>query len=245
MAHDEHTPFLDDIPAYAIGALDAEEAAALESHLRTCASCRDELAGYRLVSDSLLTAVPPKPPSAALRKRLQNRLPGAQKQPRPRLAWSFGQWPLGLGFAVLLVLNIFSLVQLREIQTQQAGLLRRVGNAQVALAMLSYPGVQTLPVSGENVSGTLLLDADRNTAVLVAWNLPDLPAGQTYQVWLVEPGGGRISAGIFRPESGQPYTTEAIVSTQRLSSFVGIGVTIEPAGGSGQPTGERVLKVDF
>ncbi|MEW5827289.1 MAG: anti-sigma factor, partial [Chloroflexota bacterium] len=244
-AHDEHTPFLDDIPAYALGALDAEEAAALESHLRTCASCRDELAGYRLVSDSLLTAVPPKPPSAALRKRLQNRLPGGQKQPRPRLAWTFSQWPVGLAFAVLLILNIFTLVQLQGIRTQQAGLLHQVGNAQVALAMLSYPGVQTLPVSGENVSGTLLLDADRNTAVLVAWNLPELPAGQTYQVWLVEPDGGRVSAGIFRPESGQPYTTETIASAQILSSFVGIGVTIEPAGGSDQPTGERVLKVDF
>lgn len=245
MAHDEHTPFLDDIPAYAIGALDAEEAAALESHLRTCASCRDELAGYRLVSDSLLTAVPPKPPSAALRKRLQNRLPGAQKPSRPRLAWTFSQWPVGLAFAVLLILNLFTLVQLQGIRAQQAGLLRRVGNAQVALAMLSYPGVQTLPVSGENVSGTLLLDADRNTAVLVAWNLPELPAGQTYQVWLVEPDGGRVSAGIFRPESGQPYTTEAIASTQRLADFTGIGITIEPAGGSDQPTGERVLKVDF
>ncbi len=245
MAQDEHSQFLDDIPAYALGALDAEEAAALESHLRTCASCRDELAGYRLVSDSLLTALPPKPPSAALRKRLQNRLPGAQKQSRPRLVWDFSRLSLGLGFAVLLLLNIFSLVQLRGIQTQQAGLLHRVENAQVALAMLSYPGVQTLPVSGEAVSGTLLLDADRNTAVLVAWNLPELPAGQTYQVWLVEPGGGRVSAGLFRPEIGQPYTTEAIASSQTLSNFVGIGVTIEPAGGSDHPTGERVLKVDF
>jgi anti-sigma factor RsiW len=47
MKQDQHSRHLENIPAYAIGALDADESAALESHLETCASCRTELAEYR------------------------------------------------------------------------------------------------------------------------------------------------------------------------------------------------------
>jgi len=32
---------------------------------------------------------------------------------------------------------------------------------------------------------------------------------------------------------------------QELSNFVGIGMTIEPAGGSDHPTGEQVFRVDY
>jgi anti-sigma-K factor RskA len=245
MARDEHAPYLENIPAYAIGALDAEDVAALEAHLKTCASCRTELAEYRAVSASLLTATPPKQPSAALRKRLPSRLPSAQKSTRPQWTFSFSNLALGLAVIALLVLNIFSFVQLRQIQSQQASLLNQVENAQIALAMLSSPNIQTVLINGENVSGTILLDKDHNQAFLIVGDLPALANDQIYQIWLVKPDGGRDSAGLFRPATGQSYTTKAISSTQMLSSYLGMGVTVEPAGGSAAPTGERVFKVDF
>ncbi|MEW6406697.1 MAG: anti-sigma factor [Chloroflexota bacterium] len=245
MVRDEHTPFIENIPAYAIGAMDADEAAALESHLATCASCRTELAEYRLVSESLLTAVPPKPPSAALRKRLQSRLPRAKKASRPQWTWSFGSLAMGLTVVALLVLNLLSLTQFRRIQNQQADLLNQLEDAQAALALLSSQTAQMFSVSGEKVSGTLLLDEEQNRAVLIVQDLPMLAQDQTYQAWLIEPDGGRVSAGLFHAESGQTYTTQVIFASQELSDFVGIGVTIEPSGGSEAPTGERIFKVDF
>src|SRR5512138_2631669 len=101
MAQDEHSLLRENIPAYALGALDAEDARALEAHLRTCQACQAELAGYREISDTLLMTVPPRQPSSALRKRLQSRLPSAQKTRRPRLVWSFSQLALA-GALVLL-----------------------------------------------------------------------------------------------------------------------------------------------
>jgi len=245
MAHDEHAPFIGNIPAYALGALDAEDIPALESHLRTCASCRTELAGYRLVSESLLTAIPPKQPSAALRKCLQSRLPGAQRSSPPRVTWSLSRFAMGFAVIALLVLNLISFAQLRQVQSQQASLLNQVEDAQVALGMLASPNVQMLSISGESASGTLLLDKENNKAVLIAQNLPALTEDWIYQIWLVKADGGRVSAGWFRPESGQAYTTKAISGTQMLSDYLGIGVTVEPAGGSDHPTGQRVFKVDF
>jgi len=234
-----------DLPAYAIGALDPEEVSAFEAHLQTCDSCRTELAAYRAVGDNLLMALPPRQPSRALRDRLQSRLPGARSRARPRLAWSFNQFALGAALVFLLVLNLVSLSRLQALQDQQAQLLDQVRNGQAALAMLSYPNVQTLPISGQNITGTILLDRERNSAALIVWGLPSLAENQVYQIWLIDPQGGRVSAGLFRPEIGQPFTTEALFSNQNLSMFVGLGVTVEPAGGSDQPTGTRVFKVDF
>jgi anti-sigma-K factor RskA len=245
MTHDEHTPYRENIPAYAIGALEDGDIAALETHLRSCVSCQNELAEYRAMSASLLTAVPPKQPPAALRTRLAGRLPSARKSTRPQFSFSLSRLALGLTVIALLVLNFASFMQLRQIQSQQARLSSQFENAQAALAMLSSPNVIMLPVLGGNVSGTLLLDRERNQAVLVTQNLPPLSESQIYQIWLVKPDGGRDSAGLFRTESGQSYATQHISTSQPFSNYLGIGVTVEPAGGSDAPTGERVLKVDF
>ena len=245
MSQSEHTPFSENIPAYAIGALDADDIAALEAHLRTCASCQTELAEHRALSASLLTATPPRPPSAALRKRLQSQLPSARKVSRPQFAWSFSRLATGAAIAALLVLSLLSFTQLRQIQNQQAVLLHQVEDAQVTLALLSSPNTQMLAINGEAASGKILLDRESNMAVLIAERLPQLEQNQTYQIWLVSSNGDRTSAGLFRPESGQIYTTKAIVPTQMFSDFVGIGVTVEPAGGSDHPTGKRLFKVDF
>ena len=246
MAHNEHSPFIENIPAYAVGALDAEDFAALESHLKTCASCRTELAEYRAVSESLLMAVPPKQPSAALRKRLQSRLPSAQKSARPRLNWSISRIAVGVAFTLLLALNVYSILQVRALQLQQSQLTRQIQTSQTVLAMLSYPNTQNVPINVSNsVTGTLLLDKDRNIATLIVWNMPQLQENQTYQIWLIDSHGDRTNAGIFRPDPGQAFTTASIMSTNNLSNFVGIGVTVEPARGSDHPTGSRIFKVDF
>jgi anti-sigma-K factor RskA len=246
MVQNEHPSFIENIPAYAVGALDAEDVAALESHLKTCASCRTGLAEYRAVSESLLTAVPPKQPSAALRKRLQSRLPSAQKPMRPRLNWSIGRVAVGAAFTLLLALSVYSILQVRALQLQQAQLTRQIQTSQTVLALLSYPSTQNVPINvNDSISGTLLLDKDRNLATIVIWNMPQLQETQTYQIWLIDSNGNRTSAGIFRPDPSQSLTTTSITSTNNLSDFVGIGVTVEPAGGSDHPTGSRVFKVDF
>ncbi len=246
MTQDKHSPFRENFPAYALGALDTEDAAALESHLQTCESCRTELAEYRRISDSLLTAMPARQPSPALRKRLQSHLPSAQKTSRPRFAWSFSQLALGVALMLLLSISLFSFAQMRQIQNQQASLLRQLKTNQFALSMLAYPGTQSFPIAGGgSLSGSVLIDREQNTVALVMWHLPTLPQDQTYQIWLIEPNGHRISAGLFRSQEDTSYTTQPVFSKQALSDFAGIGVTVEPAGGSEQPTGPRVFKVDF
>jgi len=244
MTENQTDIFRENIPAYALGALDAEDVRALESHLQTCASCRTDLADYRAVSESLLMISPAKTPPAALRRSLQRHLPSAQKKALPRHAWSFNQLALGIALILLLALNVSSYLQIRSLRKQQAELTRKLQSEQTVLAMLAYPNTESLPITADTISGTLLVDKSRNTATIIVWNLPQLDSTQTYQAWLIDPEGNRTDAGIFRPQADQPYTSASIYA-HNLTNFVGIGVTVEPANGSDQPTGQRVFKVDF
>jgi anti-sigma-K factor RskA len=245
MTYYQHVPFRENIPAYALGALDAEDATALESHLRTCASCRDELAAYRATSDGLLMTLAPQVPSAALRQRLQKRLPSAQKTARPHLNWSLSRVAVGMAIILLLALNVFFLSQVRALQRQQTLLMDQMQNGQAALAMLSYPHTRSFPINDAGVTGSVLLDTEYNNAVLILRGLPPISEDQTYQVWLIDPGGDRTSAGLLRPQSDLPFISEPIYSTQHLANFVAIGMTIEPAGGSDSPTGQQIFRIDF
>ena len=248
MARDEHTPYLENIPAYAIGALDAEDVIALESHLTTCASCRTELAGYRFLHESLLTAVPPKQPSDALRKRLQSRLPSAQKPApaRPQRTWtfSFSRLAVGASLILLLAMNLYSILQTRTMQQEQTRLSRQIRTGQTVMSMLSYPATQRLSIN-DKVVGSVLVDKERDIVALIVWNMPELTDNQTYQIWLIDQQEDRVSAGVFNSETDQPYTTKIIYPKQKLTDFTAVGVTVEPAGGSDQPTGERMFRVDF
>ena len=245
MTYYQHVPFRENIPAYALGALDAEESAALESHLRTCESCRQELDTYRATTDNLLLGLTPRNPSAALRRRLQRRLPTAQKAMRPRLNWSLNRAAVAIAIVLLLALNVFSISQVRALQRQQTQLMNQMQNGQMALEMLSYSNTQAFRINTEKVRGSLLLDKEYNNAVLILRGLPAIPANQTYQIWLISPNEDRVSAGLLRPQPDQPFLAEPIHAPQDLVNFVGVGMTVEPAGGSDHPTGTQVFRIHF
>lgn len=252
MSDERCLPHRENLAAYALGALDADDIPALEAHLATCQDCQSELADYQSVAAGLLQAVPPHMPPEGLRRKLIARLP-AQRTRTPKLfadifgRISFGQATLVVAIMFLLGLNIFSTLQIRQLQQGQTELAERLSQDQTAIAMLAYPSTQALPVHAEveEVTGSMLVDKDKNTAVLVIWNLPRAEVGQTYQIWLIDSAGQRTSGGLFTPVDDWGYTTATIRSPRPLGQFVGIGVTVEPEGGSEGPTGARVLGVDL
>jgi anti-sigma-K factor RskA len=75
--------------------------------------------------------------------------------------------------------------------------------------------------------------------ILTASNLPPLPAGRTYQVWIVTPDAP-VSAGLLRP--GERGDVHAVFTTPRdVGRVAAVAVTIEPDGGVPAPTGEKYL----
>ena len=66
----DHAQFAEDLPLYAMGALDDQACPELEEHLRTCAECQRELDALRGdLAMVALSATGPQPPQRA-RQRL-------------------------------------------------------------------------------------------------------------------------------------------------------------------------------
>jgi anti-sigma-K factor RskA len=88
-------------------------------------------------------------------------------------------------------------------------------------------------------SGLLVLSQDGNQGTLVVNGLPILDETFQYQLWLIK-DEVRTNGGVFSV-SQDGYGAMVISSDQPLAVFSAFGVTIEPAGGSPKPTGEKVL----
>ncbi|WP_433509510.1 anti-sigma factor [Nonomuraea sp. CA-143628] len=105
-------------------------------------------------------------------------------------------------------------------------------------AVLAAPDVRTvrLPVTAGG-SGTVVVSRARGRMVFTSSGLPELPRSRVYELWLMGPDGIR-SAGLLdrRPDG---VTTPMLAGAAKGDER--IGLTIEPAGGSKQPTTQPVL----
>ena len=81
------------------------------------------------------------------------------------------------------------------------------------------------------------------TALLSVYNLAPLPRDQVYQVWLLK-GDERYSGGVFTVDS-TGFGLGVVIPAAPLTEFDAIGITVEPAQGSGGPTGTHVLTGEF
>lgn len=171
--------------------------------------------------------------------------------------WWAGLWamPAFSAAALLLIiaLGFWGFAQNRQLQTiraQNAALnaeneaLRQAALGEENLiAVLSSDSHQAITIRGTEVQpqarGHLFQDAASQAAVLVVSDLPLLPAGRTYQFWLIREGVA-VDAGIFQVnQDGRGLLT--LPPSLAVSPFDAIGVSIEPLGGSAQPTGDIVM----
>jgi anti-sigma-K factor RskA len=97
--------------------------------------------------------------------------------------------------------------------------------------ILASGDVGHLSVAAEG-QGTLnlLYSAEQGSMVVQTAGLPELPSDSTYQLWLIEPGADPADAGVVTDPGGSTVVTEAMAPGTTLA------LTIEPAGGSEQPT---------
>ena len=73
-------------------------------------------------------------------------------------------------------------------------------------------------------------------AILMAEDMPSVPKNKTYQIWVIQ-GDVPQPSGLFKPDG----RTVAAVVEKPLDEDDVIAITIEPDGGSQQPTTKPVL----
>jgi anti-sigma-K factor RskA len=92
---------------------------------------------------------------------------------------------------------------------------------------------------GSTATGFVLISADGEDGALIVDGLPPLEEGKQYQLWLIR-NGERTSGAVFSTDESN-YGGTRIRAPLSLLEYSAVGVTIEPEGGSPQPTGTRVL----
>lgn len=257
-------------PIYALGALDGEELREFEAHLKSgCSVCEQQVREYAELTASIPQALPNVAPSHDLKTRLLARLdqdfprrevakfkPAAPsrlaEKPAARSAWL--PWACAAAAGLALVVSLFNVSRLnREIASQEAtasqlaGELRALQNQleqeRAVTSFLSRPEVRVTMLAGTDKSpqaaGKIIWSAREKKALFYASNLPAAPPGKTYQLWIIA-DNKPIDAGIFSVDSqGNSFLkVESLAEADKAQKFA---VTLEPAGGVPQPTGEMHL----
>jgi anti-sigma-K factor RskA len=247
-----HAEAQDLLGAFALGAVDTEEAATVRGHLATCAACQAEMVSLWAMVDVLRETVEPLAPPPALRDRIAAVIMAERgssppvhaaapatatftamptmapvervSEPIRKLAsfWSRAT-PWAAAAAILLLLSAGLLIWNLHLREQ-------IATAQV-LETIALAPTDAAP----NASGQVTHLPDDNLLIVDARNLPPLESGQVYEVWLIDEDGVPAPAGVF----DQPTDRHAMIADR--GQYETLAITAEPGPlGTGAPTGEIV-----
>ncbi len=213
-------------------------------------------AGLAQVTKAYVEAAPESPPESAGWEREPVERVTERSAGRRRAGWlAYGLAFAGLvmlaGFSMY-VLNLFKTISSQDayITTQQAQitrLLSEVDRRDAILKVLGSRRIEIVTMDGLGVNpvgyGKILWDPEKKVAVLQVSNLPPVPSGKDYQLWIIR-NQKPVSAGIFavtnERERESFFQVQPIEVTDR-SEVDAFAVTLEPKGGVPQPTGEMYL----
>jgi anti-sigma-K factor RskA len=237
--------------AYALGALSAEEAQRFEAFLATSPETQREVAELRDVAALLALDSGDAAPAGDLRERVLARVgsqksrpltpsPGAGRRPSP-LVWGALAASLlaavGLGAGLLATRG-----QLAGLRSALASMQERLQEREATLNSIFEPGVELfqLTASGDPEPGIQIFwDRQRNRALAHGFKLKQVPDGRAYQLWFIK-DGKPVPSVTFKPEPSGHVRVEKI-PVPAGEGVSAAAITVEPEGGSPQPTSPIVL----
>ena len=226
------------VGAYAVDALDDVERAAFERHLAECADCRAEVDGLREAASVMGSSVAQEAPGS-LRDRVLSDI--VTVRPLPPLTVPASQRaarfrPALVAAAAAVVIAVASGVVVAEPWADDSS----QGPVTAADRIRAAADAETFQqeLDGGAVA-TVVRSKSLNQAVLVTHDMPPAPDGKVYELWLNHDGVGMVAAGLM--ENGQ----REVVLEGDPATAVGFGITVEPDGGSKEPTLPAVTTLAF
>ena len=252
--------------AYALDAMDsASETARFAKHLSRCQSCASEVRGFSEVATAMAFAVATEPPPEmrdrvmAAVARTRQLPPEVRTHARPRRTRGTAPWLPWLSGAVATAAiavavffgfaNSHTQEQLNAARARNQALAASQARVEAELSqarahdqalakILGAPHVTLLSrATTKGGVAVVVLDSAKRQLVVATSGLPALPPGKVYQLWLIGPVK-IVSAGLLpAAENGvtPPAVATGIVKGDKL------GLTVEPAPGSTQPTTTPIL----
>ena len=236
--------------AYALDALPAGEAASMRAHLEGCAQHAAQAGELRAIALHMHELAEPMDAPVRLRGRVldaiareantgaavpEPRSIGSAPSTRDRVQWGPSNRrlfaPSGwMAIAAALVIAVGGLVGWNLV-------LQNRDNAGVERLATRATTVATLKQPSGSAAGTVVYFGDDKKALIITQGLDRLDATKTYQMWAV--GGAQpASLGVMSASANGSITTVVPFDAALTGTFA---ITVEPAGGSAQPTSKPIL----
>lgn len=246
---------------YALDALEPAERTRFEKHVKDCPVCAAEVRA--LTEDAVRlawsTAVPApaamrdrvlaavrttaqEPVRAQPRRVHEPQLPphvwGTQappartRAPRERRPL-FVPFATATAAAALVVAALFA-VQANDTRDQLNA--ERVRSSEIAHVLAAPDARASTGKDAQGRSIGVVASASEGKAVVTLSGYDDIPAGRVNQLWLMRPGAQPRSLGLF--DADTPLVTSGLDK-----SATSLAVTVEPGGGSAQPTTQPVVQL--
>ncbi|MGH9845446.1 MAG: anti-sigma factor [Blastocatellia bacterium] len=248
-------------PLYAVGALDADELREVEIYLRDAsASEKAELTGWREVAAMLPLGLPEIAPPEHLKARLLDRI--AQDAPAGettakilpftsarRPAPNAQRWLLMAASILLACTSAFLLWRNSQVAGERDALvaernqiseeLERERREKEEIYASLTAASKIVPMAGKatpQANAKVVWDTKQQVWKIFIVNLPAPPSDKDYQLWYVTNKAQKISAAVFRPDPRGHTMLTLTLPREALTGLAATAVTLEPKGGSPQPT---------
>ncbi|MFD4245993.1 anti-sigma factor [Streptomyces sp. NPDC058525] len=230
--------------AYALNALDPGEREEFAAHLTACEACRHDVADFQATAARLAAATAQAPP-AAMKPRTMADIDHVRQLP-PRVPAAAPTalrgvlrrkaLPVALAASLVAAASFAGLAAWQHQENRQLEQRARQSERQLdaVSTVLAAPDARTVHGRAGNGAFTTVVASDRqNKAVFTAAGLPAPAAGKTYQLWLSHDGTMRPAGFIHQDGS--------VLINGDTADADAVGLTLEPAGGSPQPTTNPLL----
>lgn len=214
--------------AYALGALDDAEQREFEEHLARCDECRQEIESLKGTAASLAFVADLPPPPPELRNRILEQAVAERAVVVPLRRRLVLPAVAAAGIAAAVALGIWVSSLSSSLDRERSA---RKSEAR-ALAILAARDNHQVSLSGAD--GQLVVSGGGDAALVVR-NMPAVPNGKAYEIWVLEGTAQPRPAGLF--PGGR---TSVIALKGRVPAGARVAVTVERSGGSARPTSKPV-----
>lgn len=231
--------------AYAVDALDPAERALFEEHLDGCETCRAEVESLREAAATLADDAAVAPP-AGLRDRVLAEIQTVRPLPpvttapasnvsvlRPRRWRPWTAATLVAAAAAVLAVVVTTTVWQPWADEEPA----LTAAEQVLEADDAVRASQEFP---DGSRATVVLSRSEGRAVILTEDMAPAPSGKDYELWLQTPAGDMEPAGLMPDDSDA-----TVVLDGDASEATGVGITVEPDGGSPEPSTPPIAVFDL
>lgn len=229
-----HEELLDDVAAYALGALPAAEVKRVRAHIDTCGECRAEYeallpavtalgSSVESCHDEVHGAVVASP---LLKARIMRDVRHEAKAPgRMHVPWHV---VAAASIVIALGSSLYAYTVQERINHLQTRVAHEDDGQQQMLDDVKNPKAKRFPVSvGEVV-------VVHHSIYLTLVDLPSLPDGKVYQAWTLHKGAKAVAPSVtFSPDKRGVALVDIPIDAETTAA---VALSVEPAGGSKAPT---------